>query len=66
MKVHLDYRNPTPSHCDVAVFLDGAYTGTLRLRQADVLTFQHIVVTGLGPQDEFLGTGNPDPQERTA
>ena len=61
MKITLDYRNPTPSHCDVAVFVNGALAGVLTLRQEELLTFQHIIVTGMDSRrDEFLGTGNPD------
>lgn len=62
MKVHLDYRNPTPLHCEVGVFLDGVYCGALTLRQDDVLTFQHIILHGIDDiRDTFQGTGNPDP-----
>lgn len=60
MKITLDFRNPTPSHCDVAVFVNGALTGVLTLRQDELITFQHIVMHGLDWQrDEFLGTGDP-------
>lgn len=63
MKITLDYRNPTPSHCDVAVYVNGALTGVLTLRQDELLTFQHIIVNGMDSRrDEFLGTGNPDAQ----
>jgi hypothetical protein len=62
MKITFDYRNPTPSHCDVAVFVNGALAGVLRLRQDELSDFQGIVNGGLTlPTDEFLGTGNPDP-----
>jgi hypothetical protein len=66
MKITLDYRNPTPSHCDVAVYIDGALTGTLTLRQDEVVTFQQIIVNGMSHRDEFLGTGNPDPRPAAA
>jgi hypothetical protein len=33
MNITLDYRNPTRSHCDVAIFIDGALTGVLTLRR---------------------------------
>lgn len=64
MNITLDYRNPTPAHCDVAVFLDGALVGVLTLRQEDLATFQHIIIHGIREsRDTFLGTGNPDPKE---
>jgi hypothetical protein len=66
MKIHLDYRNPTPSHCDVALYLDGALTGTLKLRQSEVLAFQMVIANGMhSTLDEFLATGNPDPEANT-
>ena len=64
MKIHLDYRNPTPSHCDVAVFVNGALAGVLTLRQEELGDFQQIISNGLSlPTDEFHGTGNPEPLE---
>ena len=61
MKITLDYRNPTPIHCDVAIFIDGALTGVITLLQKDVLTFQMVLSDGLKmPTDVFLSTGNPD------
>jgi hypothetical protein len=60
MKITLDYRNPSPSHCDVAVFLNNAFTGTLTLRREELDVFQHIIVNGLSPvHDQFLATGDP-------
>lgn len=62
MKITLDFRNPTPSHCDVAVFINDAYSGTLKMRQSEVGSFQQIVANGLSlPTDGFLSTGNPNP-----
>jgi len=62
MKIHLDYRNPTPSHCDVAFFLDGALAGTLTLRQNELIGFQQVIVNGMHSRfDTFVATGNPDP-----
>jgi hypothetical protein len=63
MKITLDFRNPTPSHCEVAVFVNGAYSGTLTLRQDEVGSFHQIIEHGLGllPIDEFSSTGNPNP-----
>jgi hypothetical protein len=64
MKISLDYRNPTPSHCDVAIFINGAYVGTLRLGQEDIVGFQQILdhgcVKGL---DVFRATGSPNTPE---
>jgi len=62
MNITLDYRNPTPAHCDVAVFLDHALVGVLTLRQEDLATFQHIILHGMREnRDTFLGTGDPEP-----
>jgi hypothetical protein len=60
VKITLDYRNPTPSHCEVAVFVNGALSGVLTLRQEEIDVFQDVVVQGLKFKgDEFLATGNP-------
>ena len=40
MRITLDYGRPTPSHCTVAVFIDGALAGELVLRQSEVVAFQ--------------------------
>lgn len=62
MKIHLDYRNPTPTHCDVAVFVNGALAGVLTLRQEELDSFQGVIAHGLTLKtDEFLGTGDPGP-----
>lgn len=62
MRITLDFRNPSPSHCDVAVFVNHAFAGVLTLRQDELIAFQQVIVSGLSvPGDEFLGTGNPDP-----
>ena len=64
MRVHLDYRHPTPAHCQVAVFIDGALAGTLCLRQDEVAGFTQIVAGGcVSGIDIFQGTGNPDWKE---
>lgn len=61
MKITLDFRNPTPSHCDVAVFINGTYSGTLIMRQDEIGSFHQIIDYGLSlATDEFLSTGNPD------
>ena len=62
MKITLDYRNPTPSHCDVAIFVNGAYAGVVTVRQSEVGEFQQVISNGLSlATDVFLSTGNPDP-----
>lgn len=64
MKITLDYRNPTPSHCDVAVFVNGALSGVLTLRQDELDSFQQIIVNGLSLNaDEFLSSGDPNPPD---
>jgi hypothetical protein len=61
MKITLDFRNPTPTHCDVAVFVNGAFTGVLKLRQDEVGSFHQVISNGLSlSSDEFLSTGNPN------
>jgi hypothetical protein len=64
MRITLEYRNPTPSHCTVVVFVNGAQAGTLRLRQDEIVGFQQIVEHGCAKGiDHFLGRGNPNPAE---
>lgn len=62
MKISLDYRHPTPSHCDVAVYVNGALAGVLTLRQQELDVFQHILLYGIDRRrDSFLATGDPGP-----
>jgi hypothetical protein len=62
VKIALEYRHPTPSHCDVAVFVNGALTGVLCLRQEEVDAFARIVLDGcLRNLDLFLERGDPTP-----
>ena len=62
MKITFDYRRPTSSHCDIAIFVNGALAGTLTLRQEELVDFQMIVTGGCDiRKDKFLATGNPDP-----
>jgi hypothetical protein len=62
MRITLEYRNPTPAHCDVAVFVNGALAGTLTLRQEEIGSFDQIVHAGCARGiDTFLARGNPDP-----
>lgn len=61
MKIILDYRNPTPSHCDVAIFVNGALAGTICLRQEEIDVFQDVICRGLHmPGDKFLSTGKSE------
>ena len=63
MKITLDFRDPTSSHCDVAVFVNGALTGVLRMRQDEIGSFHQVIEHGMSllSTDEFLSTGNPNP-----
>ena len=62
MNITLRYRHPTQTHCDVVVLIDDVVTGTLVLRQGDLMTFEHILIHGmLVNGDTFLSMGNPDP-----
>ena len=63
MKITIEFRNPTPAHCDVVVFVNGANTGVLRLRQDEVVGFSQILSLGCrGEMDSFVGRGNPNPE----
>lgn len=58
MRVTFRYQNPTPLHCDVAIFVNGAFTGTITLRQDEVVGFTQIVSYGcLKGIDTFTGQG---------
>jgi hypothetical protein len=58
MDIVLDYRNPTPTHCQVAVFVNGALTGVLTLRQEELVSFDQIMSIGCaGDMDTFVGKG---------
>lgn len=58
MKIHLNYRDPTPVHCKVGVFINGAFTGELTLRQEDLDSFQSVILIGLNlKEDEFSASG---------
>lgn len=62
MKITLEYRNPTPEHCKVGVWVNGAYAGELTLRQTELDSFQYVISKGLTlPEDEFLSRGDPGP-----
>lgn len=62
MRITIEYRNPTPSHCDVAVWINGGLSGTLCLRQEELLDFQQIMDKGCrGLGDNLTVRGNPDP-----
>lgn len=61
MKITLEYRNPSPTHCEVVIWVNGANAGTLTLRQNELFPFQHIIATGTDTSfDTFLSRGNPD------
>jgi len=62
MKIHLHYRDPTRTHCCVGVSIDGVLTGTLCLRQEELVPFQMVLVNGLHPGlDHFTSNGDPTP-----
>lgn len=62
MKITLEYRDPTPSHCDVAIFVNGALAGVIKLRQSELDVFQDVIKQGLHmPNDEFNSRGDPNP-----
>jgi hypothetical protein len=64
MTITLEYRDPSSTHCTVVVFINGANTGQLRLRQEELVTFQLVLQRGLSmPGDAFLARGNPNAVE---
>jgi hypothetical protein len=64
MRVTFNYRNPTPAHCDVAVFVNGALAGTLRMRRDEVVDLRRIVMAGCGDEDFFVAHGSTSPGDR--
>lgn len=67
MKITLEYRSPTPSHCDVVVFVNGAFSGALRMRQEELDGFEQIILRGVQlPTDELRIVGDSDPPEPAA
>src|SRR3990172_9004511 len=54
MKIHLEYRNPTHSHFDIAIFINGALAGEITLRQGEIITFQDIILHGINPKLDKL------------
>lgn len=60
MKIVLEYRNPTPAHCDVVIFVNDALAGEIRLRQEELISFQMIICNGCHSTfDTFLSKGDP-------
>lgn len=59
MRINLEYRDPTPAHCDVAVFVNGGLAGVLRLRQEELADFHRTIRRGTGPGDRFETSGDP-------
>lgn len=61
MNIILEFRNPTPSHCEVAIFLNGAHVGVLRMRQDEVGDFHQIVAHGCARGiDQFMSKGSAE------
>jgi len=57
MRIHFEYKNPTPSHCDIAIFVNGALAGRITLRQDEILIFQNIILQGINTKfDRFSVT----------
>ena len=67
MKIHLHYRDPTRTHCCVGISIDGVLTGTLCLRQEELIPFQMLFINGMHPKlDEVTSTGDPSPPHSVA
>lgn len=61
MTITLVYRYPTPMHCGVSIFVNGALAGNIILRQSEVGGFQQIVERGcVKGIDTFLAKGSPE------
>ena len=61
MKIYIEYRHPTPIHCNVVVFINGANCGQLVLRQEEIVGFQQILSTGCAKGiDTFISGGHPN------
>lgn len=61
MKITIEYRNPTPTHCTVAIWVNGGFAGELTLRQEELGGFQYILADGcVDGYDEFLAKGDPN------
>ena len=54
IRIALNYRNPTPSHCDVAIFINGALAGVLTLRQNEIAPFRQVISEGMTRHTENL------------
>jgi len=64
MKITIEFRNPNHQHCDVAVFINGALTGILKLQQDDLFSFQQILFNGaIKGLDEVISRGRTNPTE---
>lgn len=65
MRITLEYRNPTPAHCTVAVFVNGALAGELVLRQEELVDFELILRRGISTSlgDSILSRGKSLPEE---
>lgn len=64
MNIVIEYRNPTPSHCDVALFVNGALAGTITLRQSELVAFQDFFFFGQKQMDKVIARGDPGQFER--
>jgi hypothetical protein len=63
VKIVLEYRDPNPVHCDVAIFVNNALAGVIKLRQDEVGSFQQILSGGcVAGVDEFLSKGKSLPE----
>jgi hypothetical protein len=67
MRVTFDYRNANQAHVDVAVFVNGAQAGILRMRRVELSAFRRIVkggCSGVDAGDFFVEIGNASPINR--
>jgi hypothetical protein len=66
VNIRLHFSNSTTNHCDVGIYIDNELTGTLRLKQTEVVPFQMVIINGLHHTDAFVATGSAEPQGQRA
>ena len=61
MNITLIHKNPTPTHCEIEVIIDGDSVGILRPKQSRIGLLNIILTEGINPKfDTFVSKGNPN------
>jgi len=59
MKINIEFRSPTPSHVEIAIFLDGGYTGTITTTIGEAACLHQILFHGCAKGiDSFSSKGS--------